>query len=69
MVECSRRNDGSPIDGIVIAYAELEKKGKMIDYGDSLSLSGERGEIFFNDTRDILDGGTIWIEFHDITRE
>jgi hypothetical protein len=69
MVECEEEPIGYAIAGIVIAYAELEKKGEMVDYSWDLCLSGEMGEVVTHDTRDILDGGTIWVEQHDITRE
>ena len=58
---------GAVTAGEVVAYAPLEKKGTLVDYGWELSTDGHFGEVTIEDTIDLLDGGTVLIEHHSVS--
>jgi len=58
---------GAVIAGEVVAYAPLEQKGTLVDYGWEMSVNGCFGEVTIEDTIDLLDGGTVWIEHHSVS--
>lgn len=66
MVACEISR-GAVVAGEVVAYAPLEQKGTLVDYGWELSADGRFGEVTIEDTIDLLDGGTIWIEQHSVS--
>ena len=65
MVNCELER-GSVIAGKVVAFSSLERKGALVDYAWSLSANPASGEVTIEDTIDLLDGGTMWVELHSV---